>query len=157
MPEPTYPIQTAGLRDLNDLRRLEKECFDQDAWPLWDLIGVLTLPGLVRLKASTPEGMVGFVAGEYRPEETDPNLLTGWIITLGVSPDYRRKGIANALLTTAEEQLFKKADLLRLCVRVSNHPAIALYQNCGYTRVSTWTNYYPGGEDALVLGKKAKL
>jgi ribosomal protein S18 acetylase RimI-like enzyme len=157
MPESTYPIQTAGLRDLNDLRRLEKECFVEDAWPLWDLIGVLTLPGLVRLKASSIEGMVGFAAGEFRPEEANPSLTVGWIITLGVSPAYRRKGIANALLAATEQQLLKKADYLRLCVRVSNQPAIALYQRTGYTRLASWNKYYPGGEDALVLGKKTNL
>jgi ribosomal protein S18 acetylase RimI-like enzyme len=155
MAEPSYTIQPAGLRDLNDLRRLEKECFEQDAWPLWDLIGVLSMPGLVRLKASTAAGMAGFSAGEIRPEEADPSLRVGWIITLGVSPVYRRKGIANALLSATEKQLLKQADLLRLCVRVSNQSAIALYHHTGYTKLAIWSNYYPGGEDALLLGKKA--
>jgi hypothetical protein len=35
-------IQTASLRDLSALRRLEHACFEKDAWPLLDLIAVLT-------------------------------------------------------------------------------------------------------------------
>jgi ribosomal-protein-alanine N-acetyltransferase len=157
MVEPVYNIQPASLRDLNDLRKLEKECFELDAWPLWDLIGVLTMPGLVRMKASIDTGMAGFSAGEIKPDEVDPTLIIGWIITLGVSPAYRRKGIANALLASTEKQLLKQAALLRLCVRVSNQAAIALYHYNGYTKVTIWKNYYPGGEDALVLGKKEKF
>lgn len=44
-------ITEASIRDLMDLRRLEQACFDLDAWPLLDLAGVLSLPGIIRLRA----------------------------------------------------------------------------------------------------------
>jgi hypothetical protein len=37
-------IVKASLRDLNALRKLEQISFDKDAWPLFDLIAVLTFP-----------------------------------------------------------------------------------------------------------------
>ena len=43
-----YDIQSANWRDLFALSALEKVCFDQDAWPLLELMGVLTFPGVVR-------------------------------------------------------------------------------------------------------------
>jgi len=45
-------IQPAGLRDLNALRKLEKNCFEKDAWPLLDLIAVLTQSNVIRPDSS---------------------------------------------------------------------------------------------------------
>ncbi len=59
-----FALEPATLRDLGELRQLEKECFDQDAWPLIDLVGVLSLPGIIRIKAVVDETMVGFAAAE---------------------------------------------------------------------------------------------
>ncbi len=139
-------IQAANWRDLNQLRDLERICFPLDAWPLWDLVGVLTLPNVVRLKAVTDGRMVGFVAGDERPSER-----LAWIATIGVLPEYRRRGVATALLHETEKQL--KVSRVRLCVRASNQGAIDLYIREGYQRISVWPKYYQNGEDALVMEK----
>ena len=62
-------IIPATLFDLNSLRKLEKACFEKDAWPLFDLIAVLTFPEVVRLKAVVDGQMAGFVGGDPRPHE----------------------------------------------------------------------------------------
>jgi ribosomal protein S18 acetylase RimI-like enzyme len=143
----TFSIVSATWRDLMPLRRLEEICFDRDAWPLIDLIAVLTMPNIVRLKATSDEHMVGFIAGEPRlPEQI------GWITTIGVAPEFRRLGVATSLLDLCEGQM--GLPFVRLCVRRSNFGAIRLYSNRGYRQVSVWANYYSGGEDALVLEKK---
>ncbi len=142
-----YTLQTADWRDLLALRRVEEICFGLDAWPLVDLLMVLTLPGVTRLKAVVNGEMVGFVSGDVRRRER-----TGWITTIGVLPEYRRLGIATALLDECEAQMGQPA--VRLCVRKSNTGAIQLYAQRGYQFVSVWNRYYSGGEDALVLEKK---
>lgn len=144
---PLFQILRAGWQDLNDLRKLEDICFDVDAWPLWDLIAVLTLPKIIRLKATVDGKMVGFIAG-------DPHLREGigWIATLGVLPQYRRLGIAAALLDQCEQEL--ALPRIRLSVRRSNEPAIGLYKKFQYQMVDVWRNYYNSGEDALVLEKR---
>ncbi len=142
-------ITQAHLRDLADLRKLEQACFDLDAWPLFDLIGVLTFPGIVRLKAVLNDMMVGFVAGEHRSDEN-----TGWITTIGVLPEFRRMGIASVMLDVAEQRI--GSPYIRLTVRRSNLDAIALYEKRGYRQVSVWRRYYSGGEDGLVLEKLMK-
>jgi ribosomal-protein-alanine N-acetyltransferase len=139
-------VEPATWRDLNDLRRLEQVCFPEDAWPLWDLIGVLTFPGVVRLKATIAGEMVGFIAADIHRFEN-----VAWIATLGVLPDYRRRGIASILLRASEERL--KVPRIRLSVRTSNRPAIDLYTRFGYVRHGVWSRYYADGEDALVLEK----
>jgi ribosomal protein S18 acetylase RimI-like enzyme len=144
---PDISINTASLRDLGDLRRLEHACFEEDAWPLLDLVGVLTMPGIIRLKASIDGKMAGFIAGDLRGPDS-----AGWITTLGVMPAYRRQGIAAALLQACEARMI--LPLIRLCVRRSNQTAIRVYEKRDYHQVGVWTKYYNGKEDALVLEKK---
>jgi ribosomal protein S18 acetylase RimI-like enzyme len=139
-------IHPANLRDLGALRRIEQACFPKDAWPLLDLMAVLSWPEVVRLKAVVDDHMVGFIAG-------DPRRMEGmaWIATLGVLPEYRRQGIARALLRECEKRL--SVSRLRLCVRLDNESAIRLYEQEGYARVDTWVKYYNDGGDALVMEK----
>lgn len=139
-------IVPATWRDLGELRQLERACFAEDQWPLFDLIAVLTWPDIVRLKAVVDGAMVGFIAGDPRPQEN-----TAWIATLGVLPAYRRQGIGLALLNACEARLSQPR--LRLCVRVSNLAAIRLYEKAGYFSLEVWQKYYRDGEDALVMEK----
>ncbi len=143
----SFTIHPATWRDLNVLRQVENACFGKDAWPLWDLVAALTLPDIVRLKAIEGGQMIGFVAGEIKRSEG-----MGWITTLGVLPEYRRQGVASALLSACEDQLAQPR--IRLCVRRTNEGAIKLYERFGYSRVGLWPSYYQDGEDALVMEKR---
>jgi ribosomal protein S18 acetylase RimI-like enzyme len=139
-------ILPANLRDLGPLRHIEKACFPKDAWPLLDLIAVLTWPDVVRLKAVEADQMVGFIAGDPRPSEQ-----MAWIASVGVLPEFQRRGIGRALLRECEKQLTQPR--IRLCVRVSNESAIHLYQQEGYLAMDTWREYYNDKENALVMEK----
>jgi len=139
-------ILPATIRDLGNLRRVEKICFPLDAWPLLDLIAVLTWPDVVRLKAVIKGEMIGFIAGDPRPSEN-----TSWIAVLGVMPDYRRLGIARRMLAMCEEKL--PTTRIRLCVRTGNEAAIQLYESSGYRRLDIWQKYYNDGGNALVMEK----
>ena len=139
-------ILPANLRDLGALRQIEKACFPKDAWPLLDLIAVLTWPEVVRLKAVEGDKMVGFIAGDPRPSEQ-----LAWIASVGVLPEFQRRGIGRALLRECEKRLTQPR--IRLCVRVSNESAIHLYQQEGYLAVDTWRGYYNDKENALVMEK----
>jgi ribosomal protein S18 acetylase RimI-like enzyme len=142
-----YTIEKASWRDLPALSALEKQCFERDAWPLVELAGVLTFPNVVRLRAAAEGKMVGFIAGDPRKREN-----TGWILTLAVKLDWRRQGIAKALLTQCEEKLHMPC--VKLTVRRSNTAAIRLYEKMGYKQEDIWSKYYRGGEDGLVLAKE---
>jgi ribosomal-protein-alanine N-acetyltransferase len=143
---PEMEILPATILDLNPLRRLERVCFEKDAWSLFDLIAVLSWPEVVRLKAMEDAQMVGFVAGEMRSSQG-----TGWIATLAVDPRYQRRGIGRALLLDCEIRL--GLPLVKLTVRVSNQGAISLYKQEGYRSVDIWARYYNDGEDGLVMEK----
>jgi ribosomal protein S18 acetylase RimI-like enzyme len=139
-------IEPASLHDLGPLRRLEQVCFPKDAWPLLDLVSVLTFRGVIRLKAVSGRQMVGFIAGDVKRMEG-----VAWIATVGVLPEYRGRGIGEMLMRACETQI--PVSRIRLCVRPSNEVAIRLYERLGYNRVGEWAKYYQDGESALVMEK----
>jgi ribosomal protein S18 acetylase RimI-like enzyme len=143
-----FTIEPATWRDLNALRVLEKACFPQDAWPLIDLIGVLSFPNILRLKATRVGMMVGFIAADVKLKEH-----MAWIATIGVMPEQRGQGVGKTLLDACEAQLPRAVDTIRLSVRASNQPAIQLYQGAGYRQMGNWPRYYEDGESALVMEK----
>jgi len=139
-------ILSAGWRDLPGVWALEKACFGRDAWSFLEL-GLALISPNVRLKAMSGERLVGLVIGEPHPYEG-----FAWIATIGVHPEFQRQGIGASLLAEAEARL--KVPLLKLTVRQSNTPAIALYQKFGYAPVSHWERYYSGGEAGVVMEKR---
>ena len=139
-------IQPASFLDLGALRRLEHDCFGKDAWPVLDLIAVLTFSEVIRLKAVEDGQMIGFVAGDPHPSDG-----YAWIATIGVLPAFRRRGIGRALLCECEKLL--KVPRVRLTVRMSNGSAITLYEKEGYRTVDVWKSYYNDGEDGIVMEK----
>jgi ribosomal protein S18 acetylase RimI-like enzyme len=141
-----FTIEPATWRDLNAVREVEKACFPQDLWPLWDIIGVLTLPGVVRLKATIDSRVVGFVAGDVRAHER-----MAWVSTIGVLPEYRGRGIGAQMLRICEQRVGQPR--IRLCVRTTNEIAIHMYLREGYQQVGIWPRYYQNGEDAIVMEK----
>ena len=142
-----YSIEPATWRDLNSLRYVERVCFPKDYWPLWDLIGVLTLPKVIRLKAVVQDTMVGFIASDIRSSER-----LAWIATVAVLPEYRGRGIGTALITSCEIQVGVPA--MRLTVRASNKDAIRLYRELGYEQKEVWRHYYQDGEDGIIMEKR---
>ena len=112
-----YRIEKATWRDLFALSALEQACFGPDAWPLIELMGVLSFPGVVRFRAVGDGNLVGFVAGDPRTKDK-----AGWILTLAVDARWRRMGIAQALMARCEERL--RMPRMKLTVRRGNTAAI---------------------------------
>lgn len=139
-------IQPATILDLNSLRKLERACFDKDAWSLFDLIAVLSWGDVVRLKAVEDGAMIGFVAGDTRPSQG-----VAWVATIAVDPRFQRRGVGRALLLACEARV--NLPNMKLTVRASNHGAIALYEKEGYRPIDVWKKYYNDGEDGLVMEK----
>ena len=81
-------------------------------------------------------------------------LDEGQITNIATLPAFRRRGLAHAafsaLLDLARERALASVTLE---VRVSNAPAIALYQRLGFTELGRRKNFYTKPtEDAIVMG-----
>lgn len=82
----------------------------------------------------------------------------GHVISIAVLAEYRRKGVGSALMNEAINVLKSKYDVdaIYLEVRVSNAPAISLYEKFGFEKVRIIKGYYRDGEDAYVMVKRLK-
>ncbi|MEM2518912.1 MAG: GNAT family N-acetyltransferase, partial [Nitrososphaerota archaeon] len=77
-------------------------------------------------------------------------------ISIAVLPEYRRAGIATALMEKAMEALKNVygCSEIFLEVRVSNTPAINLYEKLGFIKIERIKNYYLDGEDAYLMARE---
>ena len=139
-------VLPATWRDYRQVLALERVCFNEDAWPWIDILGALTFPDTVRLKAELDGRVVGFAVGDLRRRED-----LGWIATIGVHPDFRRRGIGRRLLLACEEAL--GTGRIRLTLRLSNLEARQLYERNGYVEIDRLERYYRDGEGAYVMEK----
>ncbi|XP_014205231.1 N-alpha-acetyltransferase 20 isoform X1 [Copidosoma floridanum] len=96
--------------------------------------------------AESPSGeIMGYIMGKAEGVGEDWH---GHVTALTVSPDYRRLGLAAALMKFLEDVSEKKqAYFVDLFVRVSNKVAIKMYQQLGYIVYRTVLEYYSGDPD----------
>lgn len=78
----------------------------------------------------------------------------GLIVSLAVSPEFRRRGHGGVLLQHALQELAKNVRLVELQVRVTDKDAVEFYEKWGFKVCSTIRRYYPDGEDALVMRRQ---
>ncbi|AMX01663.1 ribosomal protein S18-alanine N-acetyltransferase [Microbulbifer thermotolerans] len=77
------------------------------------------------------------------------------ILDIAVAPDWRRRGIAGALLQRLIAGLPRQITRVLLEVRASNVAALSLYRKLGFYEDGVRKNYYPaeggGREDAVLM------
>ncbi|MDD5863865.1 MAG: ribosomal protein S18-alanine N-acetyltransferase [Firmicutes bacterium] len=142
MMEPQHIPQVAAL---------EKLCFS-DPWSEKSVAGELQNALSLWLAALEGETVVGYVGSQTVLGETD-------MMNLAVHPDFRRKGIAEALVTALVEALKERGSrCLTLEVRESNVPARNLYEKLGFRQIGLRKQYYRNPrENALILRKEWEI
>ncbi|MDI6690739.1 MAG: ribosomal protein S18-alanine N-acetyltransferase [Candidatus Bathyarchaeota archaeon] len=143
-------IEDASIKQLDELYKIETECFKKEAFSRQHIANLLTDYNGISLVAKMNDKIVGFIIGIIHMER---NTLAGHILTIDVSPPYRRKGIAQRLLKKIEE-IFKEKGVksCRLEVREDNVAALRLYQKLGYKKIAK-LEYYYGDAHGIYLRK----
>ena len=133
---------------VSQIAALERLCFS-DAWSENSIRSELSNKLSLWLVAVDGDRVAGYIGSQ---------TVLGWadMMNLCVSPDYRRQGIGEKLTLELERQLREeKVECLTLEVRVSNAPAITLYEKLGFQQVGKRPRYYEKPrEDALILRKE---
>ena len=127
---------------------LEKLCF-RDPWSENSVASELNNPLSLWLVALDGERLAGYVGSQTVMDESD-------MMNVAVHPDFRKQGIATALILGLVEELRKKeSHCLTLEVRASNENAISVYRKLDFQEVGRRKNYYRNPrEDALILRKE---
>lgn len=137
-------IKSIGPFDLGRLAKLHKACFE-DPWNRSDLAHLLALPGGFGLLARLFEGGlagldgmrgVGFSLCRTVRDECE-------LLSIGVAPSFRRRHVATALIRASMERCWEAgARAMFLEVAVDNVSALRLYEEHGFEKVGTRTDYY---------------
>ena len=133
---------------VSQVAALEKQCFS-DPWSENSVASELNNPLSLWLVAVDDGDLAGYVGSQTVMDETD-------MMNIAVDVRYRRQGVAQALVEALVERLkMAKSRCLTLEVRISNAPAIALYEKLCFAQVGKRPNYYRNPkEDALILRKE---
>jgi len=133
---------------VGQVAELEKICFS-DPWSENSVASELNNKLALWLVAVEGERVAGYIGSQTVLGETD-------MMNVAVHPDFRRKGIAEAIILELIQQLkAMESHCLTLEVRASNVPAIALYEKLGFSQIGRRKNYYRNPrEDALILRKE---
>ena len=144
-------IRTMEPQDVPQVAELEKVCFS-DPWSEKSIVSELDNPLSCWLVAVSGEQVVGYVGSQTVLDGSD-------MMNIAVSPDFRRKGIAESLIEALISFLRERGSrCLILEVRASNVPAIALYEKLGFLEIGRRRNYYRNPkEDALILRKEWEI
>ena len=144
-------IEKMNSGHVSQVAALEAICF-HDPWSEKSVASELKNPLSFWLVAMEEDRVVGYVGSQTVVGETD-------MMNVAVHPDFRRKGVAEALIMALVENLkAMESHCLTLEVRASNAPATALYEKLGFQQVGLRKNYYRNPkEDALILRKEWEI
>ena len=144
-------IEKMNAGQVAQIADLEKICFS-DPWSENSIAFELENKLAHWLVAQEGEMVAGYIGSQTVMGETD-------MMNVAVHPDFRRRGIAEALVKRLVEDLqAMESHCLTLEVRASNAPAIALYEKLEFRQVGRRPNYYRNPkEDALILRKEWEI
>jgi len=147
-------IRQATLRDLDEIYRIELECFAHDAFSRRLLEYFLRSSDFITLIAFLDERPAGFIAASFDYHQSKP---AAHIYTIDVKQDCRRIGVGSSLLIFLEGIMMEKN--IKACyleVRVDNVAARNLYFKHGYKPLETLKDYYGFGVDGIRFRKELK-
>jgi ribosomal protein S18 acetylase RimI-like enzyme len=154
-------IRSANARDLTKLTIIEQECFRSN--PAYaneilkkeDFAEVIGCAADLLLVAETNSCVEAYIM--VRREASDPNTIQFRVDSIAVSLHARRRGLARALLRSAEDTVRRirvKGNVrLRAFIHPTNDPSLLLFRNENYVSAEIVPQYYADRSDAIVVAK----
>ena len=146
-----YKLVPMSYDNVDQIAEIEKACFSKP-WSRQMLVEELENLSASFIAAEAENGVILGYAG------LTVVLDEGYINNIAVLEEYRKQGVASALLEIFIK--FSQANdlaFLTLEVRASNTPAINLYAKYGFEEVGRRRNYYEDPkEDAVLMTRYLK-
>ena len=141
----TYRL--ANAFDLPVFVSLDKELFPYSPWSASQYKEEFSSPTRHFVVAvDADQNIIGY-AGVFAPGATEADILT-----VGVVPDHRGKGIAKALMALITNWAIEQGTTaMMLEVKTDNLQAIGLYVSLGYSTLNIRKDYFGAGLDAQVM------
>ena len=145
---PPLEIRRLSYADLPQVIAIERRAFPTP-WSLAMFVLELSKPSGICLAAVQGGKIAGYlICSRYD---------TVWhVMNVAVDSASRRRGIATALLSQLFEEADRPGEQYTLEVRVSNQPAIRMYEGFGFRSAGKRRGYYHDNkEDALIMWRTA--
>ena len=142
------PMDRSHVADIVEMEKL----YFSDPWSENAFLSELNSRFSFWLVAVEDDRVIGYVGAQTALDQAD-------MMNLAVREEHRRQGVADKLVQALINVLkAQNVFALMLEVRVSNAPAIALYEKLGFCQVGRRPNYYfKPREDALIMRKEWEL
>lgn len=136
-------IRRLAYSDLPAVISIERRSFPTP-WSLAMFVLELSKPSGICLAATVGDELRGYLVCSRYDQV--------WhLMNVAVAPEHRRAGIARRLISKLVEEGGGRLPFT-LEVRVSNQPAIAMYERLGFRSAGVRPRYYQdSGEDALIM------
>jgi len=137
----------ANAFDLPVFVSLDKELFPYSPWSASQYKEEFSSPTRHFVVAvDKAESIIGY-AGVFAPGQAEADILT-----VGVVPQHRGKGVAKALMALITEWAKGQGSIaMMLEVKIDNPEAIGLYESLGYAKLNVRKDYFGAGLDAQVM------
>jgi ribosomal-protein-alanine N-acetyltransferase len=143
--EITY--RQANAFDLPVFASLDKELFPYSPWSASQYKEEFSAPTRHFVVAVDEQQSIIGYAGVFAPGGAEADVLT-----VGVVPAHRGKGIARQLMAMITDWAKQQGSIaMMLEVKVDNQDAIGLYESLGYSKLNTRKDYFGAGLDAVVM------
>ena len=141
----TYRV--ANAFDLAVFVSLDKKLFPYSPWSASQYKEEFSSPTRHFVVAlDDAQSIIGY-AGVFAPGGAEADVLT-----VGVIPSQRGKGIARQLMGLITDWAKQQGSIaMMLEVLVDNTEAIGLYESLGYSKLNVRKDYFGAGLDALVM------
>ena len=139
------PMEKCHVADIVEMEKL----YFSDPWSENAFLSELNGHFALWLVAVEDDRVIGYIGAHTVLDEAD-------VMNLAVREEFRRRGVAENLVQAMVRLLCScYIRALMLEVRVSNAPAIALYEKLGFRQVGRRPNYYfKPREDAFIMRKE---
>jgi ribosomal-protein-alanine N-acetyltransferase len=137
----------ANAFDLPVFVSLDKELFPYSPWSASQYKEEFSAPTRYFVVAiDEQQNIIGY-AGVFAPGAAEADVLT-----IGVVPTERGKGIARRLMAMITDWASQQGSTaMMLEVKVDNVEAIGLYESLGYSKLNVRKDYFGAGLDAVVM------
>lgn len=141
----TYRV--ANAFDLPVFVSLDKDLFPYSPWSASQYKEEFSSPTRYYVVALNEQQSIIGYAGVFAPGQAEADILT-----VGVVPEYRGKGIAKELIVLLTDWANAQGSTaMMLEVKTDNHEAIGLYESLGYLKLNVRKDYFGTGLDAQVM------
>ena len=137
----------ANAFDLPVFVSLDKELFPYSPWSASQYKEEFSSPTRYFVVAIDEQQSIVGYAGVFAPGAAEADILT-----VGVVPEHRGKGIAKALMGLITDWAkVQGSTAMMLEVKVDNAEAIGLYESLGYSKLNIRKDYFGTSLDAQVM------